>query len=1133
MIRTYIVKICLNVMLMLLLVVVQSFSQTDKMINNKILWHIGISDKSHFEFSLAPTKHLDYSEEGYYIIGKSNPANDWPFIHPGPIDKWAGSRQHTFTILFGLESITEDGQCCLTLDLVDTHPYNSTDVIIEINGQKFSHTLPIGGGVEVLGGQLNKCKNYQIQIPFPTSILKVPDNEIKITSVSGGWFLYDHIALTVPDVYKLIHPSERILIRDVKCLPFLSEKNGNLVQPVKMKVINTGEDKEVNIIIDTLRTISRIIKTGSSLLLIDIPEVTKNDSMQVEVKDKNLSIIKRRFNVKPASKITIYVLPHSHTDIGYTDIQTAIEDQHVINLQKAIEYARATLDYPPGARFIWNVEVLWAADLYLQRMSEKQRHEFFEAVNKGWIVLNGAYLNLLTGLARPEELLRLFRFSTQMAQQCNKPIDAVMISDIPGHTWGIVTAMAKAGIRYFSTGPNFFDRIGDTHVQWENKPFYWLSPCAKESLLVWVPFKGYQLSHLIGKMSSDFVEDYLHKLDSIKYPYDITYIRWSGRHDNDEPDPTISDFVKEWNEQHVWPKFVISSVSETFKAFEEKYGKQLPRIKGDWTPYWEDGAGSSAFETSINRQSSDRLTQAQVLWSMINPEGYPVNDIEEAWKKILLYSEHTWGAWCSVSDPESKMTKDQWDIKRSYAIQGSELSIKLLERALKQKSEKMIPSVIDVYNTSSWEKTDLVVVSKELSLAGDKVIDNKGIETPSQRLKNGDLAFIVKNIPPLSSKRYRIVEGEAFVDGAVTISGTTLDNDLIKLHINETSGGIDELIDQTLNVNFVSDTSIYKLNDYVFLQGDDINNLQSANNIKITIKETGPLVASLLVESGAPGCNALSREVELVAGFDHVRITNTVDKKRVDISSSSEEEEFTQRKSKESVNFAFPFAVQNGSMNLDVPFAVIQPEKDQIPGACKNWLTIGSWADVSNDSYGVTWVTLDAPLVELGELSARLLGSQSDPDVWRKKIEPTQTIYSWVMNNHWGTNYRAYQDGITVFRYAIQPHKQYAPDASSRFAISLSQPLVVAPAYIERTTESLFEIVPESVILISLKPSDDGSGYIFTLLNSSQKNQRLKFLWNSFKPSSLWLSNTSEKRIKKLEEVIELLPWEVITLRTE
>ncbi len=126
-------------------------------------------------------------------------------------------------------------------------------------------------------------------------------------------------------------------------------------------------------------------------------------------------------------------------------------------------------------------------------------------MKQGQVALNGMYLNELTGLCRPEELLRLFRFSTQLAERTGVPIESAMISDVPGYTWGTVTAMAQAGIKYFSTAPNFIDRIGDILVKWENRPFYWVSPSGKEKVLVWIPTKGYAMSHIVGQLTPRFV----------------------------------------------------------------------------------------------------------------------------------------------------------------------------------------------------------------------------------------------------------------------------------------------------------------------------------------------------------------------------------------------------------------------------------------------------------------------------------------------------------------------------------------------------------------------------------------------------------------------------------------------------
>jgi hypothetical protein len=50
------------------------------------------------------------------------------------------------------------------------------------------------------------------------------------------------------------------------------------------------------------------------------------------------------------------------------------------------------------------------------------------------------------------------------------------------------------------------------------------------------------------------------------------------------------------------------------------------------------------------------------------------------------------------------------------------------------------------------------------------------------------------------------------------------------------------------------------------------------------------------------------------------------------------------------------------------------------------------------------------------------------------------------MNNHWGTNYRAYQEGPTMFRFILRPHG--APDLpeAERFATGSSQPLLCVRA---------------------------------------------------------------------------------------
>ena len=322
-----------------------------------------------------------------------------------------------------------------------------------------------------------------------------------------------------------------------------------------------------------------------------------------------------------------------------------------------------------------------------------------------------------------------------------------------------------------------------------------------------------------------------------------------------------------------------------------------------------------------------------------------------------------------------------------------------------------------------------------------------GVSVPSQRLSTGELAFLAENVPALGTASFHLSEGAPYPpEKHVTVLDGVLDNGVVRARVDSKNGNVVELM-SGFGIHNMVDTSLDQaVNKYLFLEGNDLSKVSTSGPVRITIEEPGPLVATIRIESSAPGCVELVRRVRLKAYVDWVELSNTVNKKRAPLNPHPGKDgpggTFAQRESKESVQFAFPFAIENGQIHFDVPLAVMRPEIDQLPGSCKNWLPVGRWIDVANEEYGVTCATLDAPLIEIGSLSATMLGSQTHPEIWRKQIEPTQKFYSWVMNNHWGTNYRAYQDGLIEFRYALRPHAGYSPAAAGRFAIGMSQPLI-------------------------------------------------------------------------------------------
>jgi hypothetical protein len=396
----------------------------------------------------------------------------------------------------------------------------------------------------------------------------------------------------------------------------------------------------------------------------------------------------------------------------------------------------------------------------------------------------------------------------------------------------------------------------------------------------------------------------------------------------------------------------------------------------------------------------------------------------------------------------------------------------------------------------------------------------------------------------------------------VSATMDSLDNGIVRARIDTETGNLVEFLRHGTGGNLIDTASNGSANEYIFVEGKDfkeiwntqaearglhyqdlafdgpdIGKILKSGPAHITVEEEGPLVASLRVESSAPGCDSLVRRVRLAAGADWLEISNIVDKKpapaKPQLGSNEMSGAWSQYGGKESVHFGFPFAVVGGAMHMDIPLAEMRPEADQIPGACKNWLPVGRWVDVANERQGVTWVTLDAPLVEIGEVSATLAGSQQNPLLWRDAIAPTQKLYSWAMNNHWETNYCASQQGVVEFRYAIRAHTGYNPAAASRFAIGLSQPLLGAVVSSHSLPAPLLRIEPEDVLALTLKPSDEGNAIIVRLFGASGEDRHAQLHWASPSASRIWLSDLSEKPIKPLTGEIPVAGWEIVTLRAE
>jgi hypothetical protein len=903
------------------------------------------------------------------------------------------------------------------------------------------------------------------------------------------------------------------ILQDAESLPLLAEKDGKRSQFIKVSLEHTGDPAKVEVSVTGGGRVDLDLKAGEQSVEVEVPAVDKETSTSVEVKVAGKTVASREVVLRPVRKWEVYLMPHSHNDIGYTKVQTEVESDQWRFFEEAIEASKRTADYPPGSQFKWNSEVVWAVDGYLKQATPDKKAAFVEAVRKGWVEINALYGNELTGLCRPEELARLVDRACRLRKEYGFSIDTAMISDVPGYTWGIVPVFAKSGVKYFSVGPNGGDRIGLTLEEWADRPFYWISPSGDSKVLVWVHGQGYSWFHRGKLRDGDRVLEYLSRLESEHFPYDIVGLRYNIGGDNGPPDVDLGDFIKDWNSRYVYPKIIIATASEMFHEFEKRYADSIPACSGDFTPYWEDGAASTALETAANRAAAERLAQAETLWTMIDPAHYPDDRFVEAWRNVILYDEHTWGAHNSISEPDSDFAKDQWKIKQAFAFDAEKQSQELLSAALEKfgAPSGKADSVL-VINTCSWPRTDLVILPSDKYASGDQVIDSGESPVLSQRLSNGDLAFLAEEIPALGAKRFHIKPGKASIDGHASATSAALATTRLAVAIDQKTGAITSVKDTNLPEDLVNAVSGMGLNEYFYVPGKDPADAQRSGAAKISVLESGPLVASLRVESSAPGCRNLTREVRVIDGINRVDITNIVDKEKV--------------REKEGVHFAFPFNVPEGVVRMDIPWAVARPEADQLPGSCKNWFTVQRWVDVSNQDYGVTWATVDAPMVEVGAINAET--------PWMKTIAPSQTLYSYVMNNYWHTNYKADQEGPTVFRYALQPHQRFLPSAAARFGIEQSQPLI-AKAVKADTAEPVpcLHVEPAGVILTALKPVNQGKTWIVRLFGASGSTEKASISLEGATPPKVWMSDLTEVQGAPVTGPVEVPPYGMVTLRVE
>ena len=849
---------------------------------------------------------------------------------------------------------------------------------------------------------------------------------------------------------------------------------------------------------------------------------------------------------------TVYIYPHSHVDIGYSNTHENVEIIHKWNIDEGIRLAEKTKYYPEGARYLWNTEVMWPLERYMKTASDEKRKLLIDAVKRGQICLDASYVHVNTSTCSEEELFQLFKYRGEIQKLTDKPMDVMIQVDIPGMSWGIVPVLAHEGIRYIMMMPN--GTRGNQKMTYElnQKPFWWIGPDGKSKVLFLQPgsygvglgkglttgrpWFGQQDTSKIPKTiktdhpRKNFLDDHLFKtlpsLESSNHPYDIYVVTWA-LWDNAPLDADLPDAVQSWNEEYAYPRLVISNAHDIMQTIEHRYGDSLPVVKGDYTEYWTDNMGVAAKENSLNRNAKERLLQAETVWSMLHlGKPAPRAEFDEAWRNIILGSEHTYA---SENPFDPFFFNSTWNDKKSYFREGDERSTELIYKALAPATDRSAGALgpvegpsnggVAVINTHSWNHGGLVTLKKIESQRGDRVIDDKGNEVRSQRLSNGDLVFLASDVPAFGSRHYRVVPGKCTLLNACKYESNILLNGLVQVELDPNTGNIIGLTETASKQNYAD--SEKGLNTFLWQPAKGAGEAKTDSNLVITLKESGPLLAEVQVSSNAPGCRSVVRRIRLIHGQPWCEFSNTVDKLPL--------------VEKDGIHFGYHFDLPESKARVDIPWGVMQLEEDQWPAANRAWMVTQHWIDISNKNKGVTWCSLDAPLFESGSITANnTAGWDGVGDVWPEKILPGSTIYSWVMNNHWYTNTPPTQDGPVTFRYRILPHGAYDAVSANRFGLEQAQPFAYVLCDKNPIEKPLVSINNERVCVNVIKSSANGESIIVRIRSFSDKEENVKIDWPTRKPASVFLCKRGEESgDEKVPNEVHVPAMGFVTLKAE